>query len=215
VTWQPEGNFYDKYHSRNPLARRMMAGFLQAFDSLSAAAGARTAYEVGCGEGHLSFRMARRGMTVRASDISERLVKEANRQATAKELAAWFEHASIYDLNSRSAGGELVVCCEVLEHLDDPAAALDVLSGLARPYLLASVPREPLWRVLNMVRGSYWRQAGNTPGHVNHWSTSEFLRFLRTRFEVVAVRTPVPWTMALCRVATAASELPFSRIAAD
>ena len=36
--------------------------------------------------------------------------------------------------------------------------------------LLVSVPREPLWRGLNMARGAYMRDLGNTPGHVNHWS---------------------------------------------
>ena len=201
MSFQPEGNFYDKYGARNPLTRRLMANFLEAFDSLSAAAGVGAAYEAGCGEGQLSFRMARRGITVRASDISARLVQEANRQAKVDGLPARFECASIYDLAARHAESELVVCCEVLEHLDDPAAALRVLASLAQPYLLASVPREPLWRALNVARGAYWRRCGNTPGHVNHWSTSGFLRFLETRFEVVAVRTPLPWTMALCRVA--------------
>jgi len=63
-----------------------------------------------------------------------------------------------------------------------------------------SVPREPLWRVLNLCRLRYLGAAGNTPGHLNHWSRPAFLAFLRSRFEVIAVRNPVPWTMALCRV---------------
>ena len=28
------GNVYDKYHTRNPVARRLMDGFLQSFDAL-------------------------------------------------------------------------------------------------------------------------------------------------------------------------------------
>lgn len=202
MSGQPEGNYYDKYNSKNPLARRMMDGFLRAFDDLSVAAKAGAGYEAGCGEGNLSFRIARRGIAMRASDISKRLVEEANRKALADGLTARFECASIYDLTEQQAAAELVVCCEVLEHLEHPEAALDVLARLARPYLLTSVPREPLWRMLNMVRGSYWRAWGNTPGHVNHWSTGAFLRFLGTRFDVLAVRTPLPWTMALCRVRT-------------
>ena len=95
---------------------------------------------------------------------------------------------------------ELVVCCEVLEHLDDPKRALDVLARLARPWLIASVPREPLWRALNLARLSYVGALGNTPGHLTHWSKRGFERFLGERFEVVEVRTPLPWTMALCRV---------------
>ena len=42
--------------------------------------------------------------------------------------------------------------------------------GWPAAHLLVSVPREPLWRALNVARGAYLRELGNTPGHVNHWS---------------------------------------------
>jgi hypothetical protein len=87
----------------------------------------------------------------------------------------------------------------VLEHLDDPERALDRLVELAQPWLLLSVPREPLWRVLNLARFKYVGELGNTPGHLGHWSRRGFLGLLRSRVEVVDVRSPVPWTMALCR----------------
>jgi len=61
------------------------------------------------------------------------------------------------------------------------------------------VPREPIWRALNLARGKYVRDLGNTPGHLGHWSRRGFLELLGGRLEVVAVRTPLPWTMALCR----------------
>ena len=48
-------------------------------------------------------------------------------------------------------------------------ARRDARAARAR-HLLVSVPREPLWRALNMLRGAYWRALGNTPGHLNHWS---------------------------------------------
>jgi hypothetical protein len=54
--------------------------------------------------------------------------------------------------------------------------------------------------VLNLARGKYLADLGNTPGHVNHWSRSGFLDLLSRRFEIVEVRTPLPWTMALCKV---------------
>lgn len=92
-----------------------------------------------------------------------------------------------------------MVCCEILEHLTDPARALGILARLAQPHLIVSVPREPLWRMLNVARGRYWRVLGNTPGHLQHWSAASFLGLLEGRVEVREVRTPLPWTMALCR----------------
>jgi hypothetical protein len=65
--------------------------------------------------------------------------------------------------------------------------------------VLITVPREPLWRLLNLARGRYWSALGNTDGHVQHWSRGALLHFLSTRLDVVAMRSPLPWTQVLGR----------------
>ena len=62
-----------------------------------------------------------------------------------------------------------------------------------------SVPREPLWRGLNLARGAYLKALGNTPGHVNHWSKRSFAALLGRHGKVVETRSPFPWTMLLVR----------------
>ena len=94
---------------------------------------------------------------------------------------------------------DLVVCCEVLEHLEDPIKALNVLRSITGSHLVLSVPNEPVWRVLNMVRGKYWTDWGNTPGHIQHWSREGFIRFVSMYFQVTEIRSPVPWIMLLCQ----------------
>jgi 2-polyprenyl-3-methyl-5-hydroxy-6-metoxy-1,4-benzoquinol methylase len=193
------GNFYDKYNTRNPIARYLVDGFLKAFDELASMSNAKTAYEVGCGEGMLSLRLLAKGLRVHGSDVDPDIVEEANRQAEESDYGKPFTLRNLYDLDESEGAAQLVVCCEVLEHIPDPAAALDRLARLARPCLLLSVPREPLWRILNMARGKYLLALGNTPGHINHWSSRQFLELLAERFEIIAVHQPLPWTMALCR----------------
>jgi SAM-dependent methyltransferase len=193
------GNVYDKYGTSNPLARRLMSGFTRAFDELVELTGATEAHEVGCGEGELAIRLARRGIRMRGTDAFPQVLEEARRRAGAAGVEIVFEATSVEELDPGRHGSELIVCCEVLEHLADPEHALEVLSKLARPWLIASVPREPLWRALNLARLSYVRDLGNTPGHLNHWSRGDFVRFLTLHFEVIERRTPTPWTMALCR----------------
>ena len=61
-------------------------------------------------------------------------------------------------------------------------------------------PSEPLWRLLNMVRGASWSELGNTPGHLNHWSKRSFVRLLSRHGDIAEVRSPFPWTMALVRI---------------
>lgn len=193
------GNYEDKYNAKNPIARYLMDNFLRCFDGLLAASGAQNVHEVGCGEGELARRMARRGLRVRASDFSCQIVEEARRATVAAGLEVTFEACSIYELDPEAGGARLVVACEVLEHLERPRDALAKLAQLAHPYLLLSVPREPLWRVLNIARGKYISDLGNTPGHLQHWSRRAFLDFLREHLDIVETRAPVPWTMALCK----------------
>jgi SAM-dependent methyltransferase len=193
------GNLYPKYTSRNPFARLLVANFVTALRRLVRRTGAREIHEVGCGEGHLSLRLAADGWQVRGSDLSPAAIRKAAGRARACGLAIPFQVADLYELEPARDGAPLVLCCEVLELVPDPERALAVLAALARPHLIVSVPREPLWRVLNLARGRYWRDLGNTPGHLQHWSTLAFLDLLQDHLEVLHLRTPLPWTMALCR----------------
>ena len=194
------GNLYDKYNSVNPVVRRLMRGFLAAFDELAAQSGARTVIEAGCGEGELSLRLAARGCAVRGFDPGAAVIEQARTEARRRGVDVPFTVGSLgeYRLAPGEPRPELVVCCEVLEHLADPANGLAALCELTGRYLLVSVPREPLWRILNCARGAYWAALGNTPGHLQHWSSRAFVNFLATRVRVIAVRRPLPWTMALC-----------------
>jgi 2-polyprenyl-3-methyl-5-hydroxy-6-metoxy-1,4-benzoquinol methylase len=161
--------------------------------------GATDVHEIGCGEGELAQRLAARGLSVRGSDVAPEVVHEARRRAAAAGVAVEFRAAPVEALDPARDGAELIVCCEVMEHLADPDAALAVVAELARPWSIVSVPREPLWRALNMARLKYAGALGNTPGHLNHWSRRRFVEFLERRLRVVEVRSPLPWTMALCR----------------
>jgi 2-polyprenyl-3-methyl-5-hydroxy-6-metoxy-1,4-benzoquinol methylase len=110
-----------------------------------------------------------------------------------------FETRSIYDLAQVVDAADLIVCCEVLEHLERPEEGLRALQRVVDRYLIVSVPREPIWRMLNLARGKYIADFGNTPGHIQHWSKHDFVALVSKYFEVVEVKSPLPWTMVLCR----------------
>ena len=133
------GNVYDKYGSRHPIERRLVDGFLAKLEQLVESTGAREVHEVGCGEGELAMRLARRGLRVRGSDVSGPVIAEARRRAGHEDVDASFKVAGVEALNPGEDAAELIVCCEVMEHLEDPEAALGVLSELAAPWLVVSV----------------------------------------------------------------------------
>lgn len=198
---QPEGNFYDKYNSSNPIVRMLMKGFFLSFREMLDGLEFQTVLEAGCGEGHISefLYRAKAGVRVDAFDISERVIAQARRDYP----DIHFETGSVYDIRRADNTYDLVVASEVLEHLERPEAALRELLRVSRKYVFLSVPHEPVWRVLNCCRGKYWRELGNTPGHIQHWGKKQFIEFTNQThtgtWGAVAVKTPVPWTMVLLK----------------
>jgi 2-polyprenyl-3-methyl-5-hydroxy-6-metoxy-1,4-benzoquinol methylase len=193
------GNVYPKYTTRNPLARLLVANFTRHLRRLVRRTGARQLHEVGCGEGFLARQLAADGYQVRGSDLSPTTIAEARRRSAGITPPIAFQVADLYRLDPARDAAELVICCEVLEHLPDTAKALEVLKRLARPHLIVSVPKEPLWRALNLARGKYWSDLGNTPGHLQHWSSRGLIALLEQHLDVVEICTPLPWTMARCQ----------------
>ena len=195
------GNTYDKYGSTNPVVRRLMAGFEGTLDELFTQADAQSLLDVGCGEGVLTHQWAQRlGDQKRVVGID--LDDPALHAEWAKRTAPNLEYRVMKAENLPFADGEFdaAAAIEVLEHVPDAEHTVAEMARVAKRWLLVSVPREPLWRGLNMARGAYWRDLGNTPGHLNHWSKRSFVALLSRHGEVVQARSPFPWTMLLVRL---------------
>jgi 2-polyprenyl-3-methyl-5-hydroxy-6-metoxy-1,4-benzoquinol methylase len=196
----PTGNTFDKYGSRNPIVRRLMTGFEQALSALFERARPASVLDIGCGEGVLTLEWAQRlgERPVVGLDLADPKL-EAEWQRRARPNLS-FVTGRAEALPFGEGEFDLVAAIETLEHVEDPALTLSEMARVAQRHLLVSVPREPLWRALNLSRGAYIRDLGNTPGHVNHWSRRGFERLLSGHGEVTEIRTPFPWTMALVHV---------------
>ena len=194
------GNTYDKYGSSNPVVKKLMAGFERTLDELWAKASPRSVLDVGCGEGVLTHKWAARiapGRVV-GIDLEDPVIQAEWEQRQAPNLE--YKIMKAENLPFADDEFDVATAIEVLEHVPDPAHTVAEMARVAQRWLLVSVPREPLWRGLNMARGAYLRDLGNTPGHVNHWSKRGFVQLLERYGTVEEARSPFPWTMLLVRV---------------
>ena len=196
----PTGNTFDKYRSSNPAVRRLMSGFRSTLDELFDRAAPGSVLDVGCGEGVLTHEWAQRlgDSRIVGIDLDDPKLRAEWQGRQRPNLD--YQVADATALSFGEGEFDLAAAIEVLEHVPDPEATVAEMSRVARRHLLVSVPREPLWRALNVARGAYVRELGNTPGHVNHWSKRAFVSLLSRHGKVEQARSPFPWTMLLVRV---------------
>jgi SAM-dependent methyltransferase len=195
------GNTYDKYGSKNPVVRRLMGGFEGTLEELFTQADPQSLLDVGCGEGVLTHQWAQRlgdERRVVGIDLDDPALHAEWTKRTAPNLEYRVMKAENLPFADREFDAATAI--EVLEHVPDAEHTVAEMARVAKRWLLVSVPREPLWRGLNMARGAYWKDLGNTPGHVNHWSKRSFVALLSRHGEVVQARSPFPWTMLLVRL---------------
>ena len=195
------GNTYDKYSSTNPVVRRLMDGFNSTLEELFELADPQSLLDVGCGEGVLTHEWALKlgpEKRIVGLDLDDPLLHAQWETRQAPNL----EYTVMKAENLPFADNEFDVATaiEVLEHVPDPEHTVAEMARCAERFLLVSVPREPLWRAVNMARGAYWKTMGNTPGHLNHWSKGAFVALRGRHGQVVEARSPFPWPMLLVRL---------------
>jgi ubiquinone/menaquinone biosynthesis C-methylase UbiE len=202
---QVYGNFENKYQSHSLIGRYLVGNFIKKFVEFlqkTRSSPTERICEIGCGEGELLKIIYTNfpSSTIHAVDISDGIIEVAKQNC--QGIPIKFSVQDAKNLNGFSDGFfDLVICCEVLEHLSDPFQGLKELSRISNKFILISVPVEPVWRLLNMMRGKYLRTYGNTPGHLNHWKPAKFKKFLNTSssFKLMNRIYPFPWQMVLLK----------------
>jgi 2-polyprenyl-3-methyl-5-hydroxy-6-metoxy-1,4-benzoquinol methylase len=190
------GNHTNKYTAKNPairwLTERWVAQLDDFLDQIAASdTPPKRPLEVGAGEGVISLKLYERFGDATAIDLPD----AGLRAEWQTRPGPRYLHADAERLPFTDKQFDLTVCVEVLEHLRDPVQGLAQLARVTTNHLLVSVPREPIFRACNLLTGRYVKDLGNTPGHLNHWSTRSFLRFVSTVGTIRAVSRPFPWTV--------------------
>lgn len=185
-----------KHESKNPIQRALIGRFKQRAAELVRQAAPRTILDLGCGEGFMIEALLDAGIDASFTgiDLSETAIADAKSRVGTR---ANFEVVDARKLVDDGRTFDMVMMLEVLEHIPDPAQMIPILKKLATHHVLLSVPWEPFFCGLNLMRGKNIARFGNDPEHVNHWTRQGFFRFIKPHFDVVATPGVFPWSMAL------------------
>lgn len=200
-TFQPEGNYYDKYNTTNPIEKKLMSGyFATASDLLLHARNGCRILDAGCGEGNFThfLRTLFSKSSIDAFDCGKTAIADAVDAYSDDDIS--FSIGDIYSVPASDGTYDLVTVSEVLEHLESPTEALAELYRVSGKYVFLSVPNEPIWRILNMCRGKYLRDLGNTPGHICHWNMNSLKKMIRRAVgenALIITSSSLPWLFAL------------------
>lgn len=184
-----------KYTTGNFISRYLVNRFFDSIYNHVSNIEFNSFLEVGCGEGMVLKYLEPQLNTKKCQgiDIDPVEVKDAQTNVP----FATISQASAYELPFNQNEFDLVICCEVLEHLQNPEKALKEISRVANHTVLLSVPNEPTWRFLNIARGAYLSDLGNTPDHRNNWSPLEFQELVSRYFKIVTISKPLPWQLVV------------------
>jgi 2-polyprenyl-3-methyl-5-hydroxy-6-metoxy-1,4-benzoquinol methylase len=188
---------YKKHTSKNPIQRLLLWNFFRHLVNLTASKKVDSILDVGCGEGFTLNRLKEHGIGKKLEGLEYSKAAILLGKKTYPDIK--IVQGSIYELPYKDNSFDLVLCTEVLEHLDKPQDALKELVRVSKKYLVISVPNEPFFMLAQLIRGKNWSRFGNDIEHVNHWTMFGFPKFIKknAKVHVLAKRFPFAWTMLL------------------
>lgn len=186
---------YKKHYHWNPVQKFLINNFYKTLVCEAKKLNSQTVLDVGCGEGFALNKFYKDGVGSKLEGI------DLSSEAVALGMKT-FPHlnlktGNINKLPYENDSFELLICTEVLEHLDHPETALNEIHRVTSKYCILSVPNEPFFRGANFVRGKNLSRFGNDIEHINHWSSKKFKDFIGSKFKVISVKTPFPLTLVV------------------
>ncbi len=192
-----ETSNYKKYNSNNPIQRILINNFRKTLFLCLRDLKIDDVLDAGCGEGFILSELKRHniGKHLEGIDSSKEALFIGKRYFPYLNL----KHGDIYSLPYEDNSFDLVICTEVLEHLEKPNEAINEIKRVSRKYCLLSVPNEPFFKIANFIRGKNLSRWGSDVDHIQCWNSKDFENFIKHKLEILAVKKPFPWTMVLSK----------------
>lgn len=189
---------FEKHTTKNPIGKIFLNNFLNTVVKTTRPLNIETVLDVGCGEGFTLARLKKEkiGKSYEGIEYDETAIELGKKLYPTLEI----KKGDIYSLPYKDNSFDLVVCTEVLEHLENPKKAYKELIRVSRKYILLSVPNEPFFTIQRIARFQNILHLGAHPEHIQHWTIPAFMKFVKIReVKLVSRKFPIPWTMVVVK----------------
>lgn len=185
-----------KYRNPSRVQRALIRRFVARLHALFVAANpVSRVLEIGVGEGFLSGYLSERFPDKHFTGVD---LEPSKLDGLRRHFPRIETHVgNAYDLGFLPGPYDLVICAEMLEHVDEPLRVIDQALAHGPRRLILTVPHEPWFQLSNLARGKNLRRLGNDPEHVQHWGPRSFRAMLESRCEVMESTTSYPWLLVL------------------
>lgn len=190
-----ETDNYKKHTASNFLQKYLINNFFKELINEVEKLKPYSILDAGCGEGFTLDILKNRkiGKKLTGFDFLEEAIGIGKKLHPELNLLT----GDIYNISFKDNSFDLVICTEVLEHLENPEKALKELRRVTKEYVLISVPNEPFFMAANFLRGKNISRWGNDIEHIQHWSRAGIKNLAGKYFEVKVVKNPFPWTLLI------------------
>jgi hypothetical protein len=142
--------------------------------------GLRTVLDFGCGSGFKLMKYFSNYETL-GVDLPEAVVLLAQKYPGRR----WSTTADLSSalFTSTLTHPDMLICSDVIEHVDDPDLLLSFFKAIHPQWLVISTPDRKL-----MAKYPKWTSENGPPGngcHVREWAFDEFRRYMDSHFEVL------------------------------
>ncbi|MBA3724091.1 MAG: class I SAM-dependent methyltransferase [Candidatus Levybacteria bacterium] len=188
---------FEKHTNQNPISKFFLENFSKVLIESIQPLKPQSILDVGAGEGFVLEKLRKNKIGKKLEGIE--YMDEAIALGKKTNPLVKIRKGDIYKLPYKDNAFELIICTEVMEHLEDPKAALAELKRVTSKHIILSVPNEPLFTIQRFLRGKNMMKLGDHPEHIQHWNSGTFRAFVADQLTIKEVKTPLPWTMVIAK----------------
>jgi ubiquinone/menaquinone biosynthesis C-methylase UbiE len=179
-----------KYLTKNPIKRYSIKRFLSTILTELNNLNPDSVLDLGGGEGIVA-RLIHEKLDIKHIDIVD--ISSTSLNLAGKWTDSQRILADVYNLPFYTKSYDVVICLEVLEHLDNPLRALKEIKRIASSGIIITVPNTMFFRLGNLLSLKNLKNLGEDIDHKKSFNTRKFEKLLQKEFDHIKMFNNVFW----------------------